>query len=660
MALRRHCSSHQPLSGSRTTSTQPPTTGTEAGPAQSPGDAPYRLRLGGSAVSVLLACALLYAFFYGGTILHATFLNDDWFNLEPIPRDRIGHLFYGDWHLGYRGVGGFYRPLPRVLIQSARLGLDLWAPGYLLISAALHLLNCWLVWRLALRLSRRREAAWVAAVLFAAYPTHPEALLQLSMWPDLLAAAGCLVALNGYLALRESNAARHWLVASGGVLLAALSKESWIALPLIIGAVEWLWRANPARLWPDAKAWRRVAIFAGLGMIYVAFRQSVLGGAGGYGRPLTLDSVRETYDAVFQMVVLPFGGYEYFAGLLNAYVLLAGLLIIWALLDFPRILLFGVLWMVLTTLPLLTLTPHLYNGGRLVYIVAVGWVLFAGGVLDELLCRSRTNKTRNAILMAAVVVIFGSFKVASDCSADWRRSFDENRRLVNETVEIIRSQPAETHFAILKWPDRFGVALSNRLDSAAKAAAALAGIEPRRIDALLAPDARRGTITIKATEDSKTGENRLDAGRVEAVQVWSWAGDRLEQWRPSGNARLAHLRSEGSRDYDFDDREAGLASPELSGQRGYYSILVCYRPARLYWGFVMWRGPREPFEPSRMATFSPLARLGEDARLANPGNLSGLGEVLFLPAADRGTVTVRWIEIARFEIVPFADGAPRK
>jgi hypothetical protein len=658
MAYGCHSGSQVPLHGQRTTSDQPPTTGNEVGPSRHPGDTPGYELFTRSPFQIIFLCALLYAFSYGRTISHATFLNDDWFNLEPIPGDRLVHLFSGDWHLGYRGVGGFYRPLPRVLIQSARLGLDLWAPGYLLISAVLHLLNCYLVWRLALRLSRRREAAWVAALLFAVYPTHPEALLQLSMWPDLLAAAGYLIALNGYLALRESNAARNWLMALAGVLLAALSKESWATLPLVIVAIEWIWRANPERFRLDAKAWRRMAIFVGLGMIYVAFRQSVLGGAGGYGRPLTLASVRDTYDAVFGMVVLPFSGYEYYAGLLNIYVLLGGLLIIWALLDFPRVLLLGILWMVLTTLPLLTLTPRLHNGGRLVYIVVVGWALFVGGVLDALVCRSRTNKARNAISMVTVLVIFAL--LPSDRSADWRRSFEENRRLVNETVEVIKNQPAETRFAILSWPERFGVALSNRLDSAAKAAATLAGIEPHRIDALLAPDAPRGTITFKAAEDPNTREIRLNVGRVETVQVWSWAGDRLDQWRPWGNARLAHLRSDGSRDYDFDDREAGLVSPELSGQRGYYSILVCYHPARLYWGFVMWRGPREPFDSSRIATLSPLVRLGEDARLACPGNLSRLGEVLFLPATDRATLTVRSIEIARFDIAPLAPQASRR
>jgi hypothetical protein len=69
----------------------------------------------------------------------------------------------------------------------------------------------------------------------------------------------------------------------------------------------------------------------------------------------------------------------------------------------------------------------------------------------------------------------------------------------------------------------------------------------------------------------------------------------------------------------------------------------------------MWRGPGETFQPARLAMFRPFVRLGLDARVAVPGDLPALEQLLFLPAVDGRTVTVESIEIARFEITPIDE-----
>ena len=641
--------------------------------------------------AVILVCAVLYGLLYGPTLSQATFLNDDWFHIEPIPRDRVPHLFYGDWHQGYRNMGGFYRPLPRLVMQLERYCFAFWTQGYLLVSAVLHALNCALIWLVAMRLSQQPKAqsalntqhsglssqdsalshresvsaalqskienrkskiglmAWPAALVFAIYPTHAEALLQVSMLADLMAICGCLIALLGYLALRQSPTPRHWIVALGGAALGALSKESWVALPLILLWVEWVWRTEPRRLLPDARAWRRVSVFFAFGLAYVGFRYAALGGVGGYGKDLTLSSVRQTYDAVFQMMVFPFAEIGRWSDLVNVFTIVGGMAILWALLRFSPLLLFAGGWMVLTTLPIMSLVPHLHDGGRLVYIVAVGWSLFLGGVFDRVVGAGRTAQVRRmAGLVIGLAVGIPLVIAQLRTGADWRESFGQNRRLIGEMVEIVVKQPPDSRFAVLHWPLRFGAALSNRPDSAAKAVSTLAGIEPLRIDSLLAPDASTGTITFTVTDDT-----RLSAGRVdERVARWQWSGNRLEEWQPWGNARLSHIRSDGSRDYEFPTANDGLLSPDFAGPNGYYSVALCYQPVRRDQGFVMWCGPGEFFEPSRMVTLRETARLGREVRLANPGWLSMPNRMLFLPAVKSGIVTVRSIEIAQFTIAP--------
>jgi len=618
--------------------------------------------------AAILACIALYGLLYGPAISQATFLNDDWFHIEPIPRERIPHLFWGDWHQGYRHVGGFYRPFPRLVMQLERVCFGLWTPPYLLVSGAFHVLNCVLVWLVAMRLSRRPLVAAMAALVFAIYPTHPEALLQVSMLADLMATSGFLIAMVGYLGLWETKnhgqdaratqyqqdaratAARgFWVVALAGALLGALSKESWVTLPLVLLFAEWVWRPEAKRYWLDAKAWRRVGVFIAFGLVYVGFRQIALGGTGGYGIGLRLSSVRQTYDAVFRMVIFPFTEIERWGDLVNAFTLLGGMIIVWAVFGFPRLLLFAMGWMVLTTLPIVTLVPHLYDGGRLVYVVTAGWSLFLGQSLDALVGLGRNEKSQRAIgLVVAVVLAMPLVTAQLRYGADWRTSFDQNRRLVAEMAGIATKQSPGSRFAVLDWPLRFGVALSNRPDSAAKALSTLTGIESQRIDSLLAPDASSGTVTFTVT---KAG--RLSVGRVANIETRQWSGNRLDEWQPWGNARLAYVRSDGSRDYEVEDNNAGLVSPAIGTGTGYYSISVRYQSTRQGRAFVMWHGPGESFDATRLAILRKLPRLANEAKLANPGWVSGLNRVLFVPAIARGTVTVRSIEIARFDVRPF-------
>jgi len=619
-----------------------------------PDDEREAIRPSRSLLAVFLACAAVYLVLYGPTAGTATFLGDDWFHIEPIPRARIAHLFFGDWYLGYRNVGGFYRPLPRVLMQSARAVFGFWAPGCLAFSGLFHLLNCALVWVVAARLARRRAAAWSSALIFAAYPTHPEALLQVSTLADPMAACGCLLAMAGYLEARDTGRRRGWLLAAAGVLLGALSKESWIILPLLVVLVEAIYaERGSVGGGPGArKALGRIGIFVLAGVAYFVFRWYALGGIGGYGRELSLSSARATYDAVFRLLLFPWGEPGVSRDLVNVFSLAGAMVIVWALLNFPKLAAFGLGWMAIASLPVLTLVPRLNDGGRLVYMAAIGLSLYLGGVLDAIVAKARTPKTHRALgAVLAVGVGLPLLAAQQRNCADWRRSFRENRRLVGEMVEAARREPSARRFAILDWPRHFGASQSNRPETAAKALSILAGIEQERIDPCLAPDSPVGTLTFTVGKDLV-----LRRGRVEKAQRWEWSGEALAKWRPSGRARLVHTRSDGSLDYVFEDRGAGLACEELGGATGYYSVLVCYKPSRPEWGFVMWRSTSEHYDPQRMVVFHPLPRLGEDARVAAPGWLGDLEGLLFLPAVEGETITLRRIEVARFEIAPQGDG----
>lgn len=599
-------------------------------------------------VGVFFACAVLHGVLYGPTIARATFLGDDWFHIEKIPAERIPHLFYGDWHLGYRHVqGAFYRPLPRILMQIGRRCFDQWTPGYLVLPALFHFLNCALIWLLVWRLSDRGQAAWIAALAYAVFPTHHEALLQISTLADSMAVCGILLALAGVVETHNSGGARGYAMLASGMLLGALSKESWVTLPFLVAWFEGLWRGDSRRLLPGKSGLLRIGACVAFALAYVVFRQSALGSTGGYAIPLTLDSIRRTYDATFRVIALPLPSIGKWSELFNVITVLCIQICAWALLGFPRLALFGIGWMLLTTLPFVRLIPDVASG-RLIYVVVIGWVLFLGGIYDGLLNLGKTARDRRTIGVLATVGLFVPLVVANQFyCADWRTSYSINRRLVTEMADEVAAHPDADRFAVLNWPVRIGAADSNRVDSAARAIARMADAPTAQIEPLLAADSPEGTITFSVVED-----RWFRPGIVKRTEEQVWAGAQVKAWEVQNQARLAQMRSDGSPDFWCESQGDGLLSPTLDGGSGFYSVQSDFRSVKNPPAQVMWSGPGKPFDRIRRAHFLILGRPNQNVRVANIGWASGLDRVLFLPCVVQDYVTVRSIRITRFQIGP--------
>jgi protein O-mannosyl-transferase len=124
--------------------------------------------------------------------------------------------------------------------------------GYHAVNAALHFVNALLVYALGRALFRRvgvsdEVAPWAAlagAAVFAAHPLQVEAVTWVAQRAGLLAAlwglAALLCHLRGRAAERRAGRAGWWGAAAACWLLALGSRETAIALPLLIWLCEWL------------------------------------------------------------------------------------------------------------------------------------------------------------------------------------------------------------------------------------------------------------------------------------------------------------------------------------------------------------------------------------------------------------------------------------
>ena len=172
----------------------------------------------------------------------------------------------------------YYRPLFTVYLTINYQLFGLWEPGWHLMNLLVHTIATVFVYYLLRRLSGDMVIAALTALLFGLHPAHVESVSWISGIPDPLAALFYLPSLIWYVRYRQEGGGK-WLTASVVAYgLAALCKETPLALPLVF--VVWeltrervgMKRASRLR----ETAWLLVP-YGAVAAAYLILRFSVLG-----------------------------------------------------------------------------------------------------------------------------------------------------------------------------------------------------------------------------------------------------------------------------------------------------------------------------------------------------------------------------------------------
>lgn len=215
-----------------------------------------------------LAMLLFSGSLCGGFVLDDTRVVRD--NPEIGSPLRALAYFGADYHWPH-AVSGLYRPLVHLSYAFDR-AVGAGAPlAFHATNLALHAVCSLLVLALFLELGASSAVAVGGACLFAAHAVHSEVVANLAGRNELLAAAFSLAAL-----LAHVRGGRFAFAVPPLFGAALLCKESAIALPLVIGLYDWLWRREH-----PLSARRNALVFAGLlgvALSYLALRSFALGG----------------------------------------------------------------------------------------------------------------------------------------------------------------------------------------------------------------------------------------------------------------------------------------------------------------------------------------------------------------------------------------------
>ncbi len=329
-------------------------------------------------------------------------------------------------------VGNYYRPLflAWLLINHTLFGLH---PAFWHLTTVLaHVGVTALVYGLAMRLTRDRRIALVAALLFGLHPVHLEAVAWISGVTEPLMALLLIPAFLSYLNWRERGRRASWMMAAlAFYALALLSKETSVVLPALVFVYEWLYS-------PEAGKWGQrlrgalmaAAPFVVLTLAYLPARALALHGVAHktveLGPKIALLTIPSVLWWYVRLLVAPVGlsvfyDTPYVTHISLRYVLLPlvgvvlaiGVLVWWWRKTRSPLIAFASAWLLLPILPLLNLTllpMGDFIHDRYLYLPSVGLSILLAMALAQLDTRQVLGRPAGqaAALGLAAVMAFGT------------------------------------------------------------------------------------------------------------------------------------------------------------------------------------------------------------------------------------------------------------
>ncbi len=181
-----------------------------------------------------------YFFWFAGGGLRARFTGDDLMNLNfhltpSFARLLLSNLTY--WSTAYRPMGGI------LYVAIYRL-MGFHPVPFRMVCFALLLLNLWLLYRVCLRLTDRREIALLATLLVSYHAWLVNLYYSTGTIYELLCFAFYCAAFDYYLGIRQTGRslrAHQWAGFLALYICALDSKELAVTLPLCILCYELIW-----------------------------------------------------------------------------------------------------------------------------------------------------------------------------------------------------------------------------------------------------------------------------------------------------------------------------------------------------------------------------------------------------------------------------------
>ena len=238
----------------------------------------------------LLVVALLAAAVYLNGIPGAFVFDDKLIQRDPRinGQESFWTIFVTDYWYKYIGTSAdLYRPLTIASYALNRMVAGLHPPAFHLVNIALHAAASVVVVLLVKALLGGRRLAVVAGLLFALHPVHTEAVTGIVGRAEVLSALFLLVALTLQACdyTLSGRGRSVWMpVGLLAYFCALLSKETAIVGPGLAAIVDYVVQGRQptategeSRQWAMRRTLGRVALYAGVALVYLVIRYAIVG-----------------------------------------------------------------------------------------------------------------------------------------------------------------------------------------------------------------------------------------------------------------------------------------------------------------------------------------------------------------------------------------------
>ena len=197
----------------------------------------------------------------------------------------LNNVYIKDWHYwpkfftenliaGAGLISNYWRPM---LLTVFSLEWHLWQNnvlGYHLVNTAFHILNAILLFLIFKICLKKKWPAFFLALIFLVHPLQTEAVTYVSGLADPLSVFFIFLGILSYLQFLQKNKKVFYWLTLPCYILALMSKETAIIMPILIFLVEWLYKRGER--FSLAEIIKKYGPFILLAAIYIILRLTVL------------------------------------------------------------------------------------------------------------------------------------------------------------------------------------------------------------------------------------------------------------------------------------------------------------------------------------------------------------------------------------------------
>jgi hypothetical protein len=379
-----------------------------------------------------------------------------------------------DWHyfLDVNKASPYFTPMGNVLFFTLYKLFGLRPFWYHLSMLAIHTVNVYLVYRLAIRILKSELQAFLAALLFGIFPAHVDAVVYLATIHHTLATTFVLASHLSFVRFMETGQRLHFSLMLLASVLGLLTKQIAAVIPALCAGYDYLLLRNRI----SRSSLTKYVPLALVVAIYLAVNGVVNRANTAYA------PIHATYYRVDGHILGSFAAYlgfmafpvdslvraiasRFLPSLQAVYPYLRALLVVLfaSLVAYSaarlREVRFSLLWMAIALLPSL---PFVFPPqSRYVYLASVGFCLMLASMATTWVGSTR-------VLRAVVVVILAAYSLINMANMhSFARDYGRWRQWVSEIEYYYPSLPANSDLYLVDFP-RLTISRNDEISAAVR------------------------------------------------------------------------------------------------------------------------------------------------------------------------------------------------